>query len=133
MKCSEKNEFIKERWGGHTFKLWRGFRVPLLNIEGDPGSRVSKSRGPAPTFTPCRSLGTSGWCNFFSPKYFIGQQSRCLILKSRQRSAWKVSTGSSWPPEIVSKVCLTMRTLSNSFQSNRYFVGKNCWSKRNNR
>ena len=64
--------------------------VPLLNIEGDPGSRVSKSRGSAPTFTPCRSLGTFGWCNFFSPKYIIGQQSRCLILKSRQRSAWKV-------------------------------------------
>ena len=27
MKCSEKNEFIKERWG-----------VPLLNFEEGPGS-----------------------------------------------------------------------------------------------
>ena len=28
--------------------------VPLLNIQGDPGSRVPGSRGPGPTFTPCR-------------------------------------------------------------------------------
>ena len=63
---------------------------------------------------------------FFSPKYFLTQQSGCLILRSRQRPAWKIPTGSSWRPEIVSKVCSTMRTLSNSFQRNRYFVGKNC-------
>ena len=29
----------------------RGRGVPLLNFEGDPGSR-----GPGPTFTPCRSI-----------------------------------------------------------------------------
>ena len=29
---------------------FRGSRVPLLNFEGGPGSR-----GPGPTFTPCRS------------------------------------------------------------------------------
>ena len=70
---------------------------------------------------------------FFSPKYFIGQQSGCLIPTSRQGPAWKVSTNSSWRPEIVFKVCSTMRTLFNSFQRNWYFVGKNYWSKTNNR
>ena len=53
MKYSEKNEFIKERWGGPG--------VPLLNFEGGPGvpllnfrgSRVPGSWGPGPTFTPC--------------------------------------------------------------------------------
>ena len=51
MKYSEKNEFIKERWGDPTFKLRRGSRVPLLNFKMDPGSR-----GPGPTFTPCRGM-----------------------------------------------------------------------------
>ena len=37
MKYSEKNEFIKERWGGPTFKLWRGPGILLLNFEGGPG------------------------------------------------------------------------------------------------
>ena len=48
MKYSQKSEFIKERWGGLTFKLWRGFRVPLLNSEGDPGSRVPGLSVPSP-------------------------------------------------------------------------------------
>ena len=34
MKCSEKNEFIKERWG-----------VPLLNFEGGPGIPLLNLRG----------------------------------------------------------------------------------------
>ena len=34
MKCSEKNEFIKERWG-----------VPLLNFEGGPGVPLLNLRG----------------------------------------------------------------------------------------
>ena len=37
-KYSEKNEFIKERWGGPTFKLRRGSGVLLLKFEGGPGS-----------------------------------------------------------------------------------------------
>ena len=70
---------------------------------------------------------------FFSPKYFIRQQSGCLILRSRQRAAWKISTGSSWQPEIVLKICSMMRTSLYSLQRNRYFVGKNFWSKKQNR
>ena len=33
---------------------FRGSRVPLLNFEGGTESRVSGSRGPDPTFTPCQ-------------------------------------------------------------------------------
>ena len=68
MKYSEKNEFIKERWGvPHlnfeggpgvpplSFK--KGPGIPLLNFEEGPGSRVLGSRGlgsrgPGPTLTP---------------------------------------------------------------------------------
>ena len=51
MKYSEKNEFIKERWGDPTFKLRRGSRVPLLDFKMGPGSR-----DPGPTFKPCRGM-----------------------------------------------------------------------------
>ena len=68
----------------------------------------------------------------FSPKYFISQQSRYLFLRSRQRQAWKISTGSSGRPEIVPKSD-DANVVENSFQYNRYFVVKNCWSKRKNR
>ena len=40
MKYSEKNEFIEKRWGGPSFKLWGGSRVPFLNFEGVQWSRV---------------------------------------------------------------------------------------------
>ena len=52
MKYSEKNEFIKERWGGPTFKLWTGSWGSTFKLWRV--SWVLGSQGPGPTFTPCQ-------------------------------------------------------------------------------
>ena len=54
MKYSDKNEFIKGRWGTPTFKLWGDPGCHFLNLRGVPGlgSRGPGSQGPGPTFTP---------------------------------------------------------------------------------
>ena len=45
MKYFEKNEFIKEKWGGPILNFEGSPGVPLLNFEGVP---VSRSLGPVP-------------------------------------------------------------------------------------
>ena len=51
MKHSEKNKFIKERWGVPLLNFEGGPGVPLLNFEGGPGVPPLNFRGfPSPTF-----------------------------------------------------------------------------------
>ena len=58
MKYFEKNEFIKEKWGGRLLNFEGSPGVPLLNFEGGPSFQVpwSRSQGPGPTFTPCPQI-----------------------------------------------------------------------------
>ena len=76
------------------------------------------------SFPKMSSLGTFQDAFFFTKIFY-----RSTIWMSHSyiqtRTSWKVSTNSSWRPEIVFKVCSTMRTLFSSFQRNRYFAGKN--------
>ena len=51
MKYSEKNEFIKERWGVPLLNFKGGPGVTLLNFEGVPGVPLFNFKGvPGPTF-----------------------------------------------------------------------------------
>ena len=51
MKYSEKNKFIKERWGAPLLNFEGGPRFPLQNFEEDPGVLLLNFRGvPGPTF-----------------------------------------------------------------------------------
>ena len=51
MKFSEKNEFIKERWGVPLLNVEEGPEVPLLDFEGSPGVPLLNIRGVlGPTF-----------------------------------------------------------------------------------
>ena len=47
MKYSEKNEFIKESWGGPHLNFEKGPGVPVLNFEGGPQiPLLNFERGP---------------------------------------------------------------------------------------
>ena len=87
MKCSKKTEFIKARWRGPTFKLWRGSWGPTFKTEGGGGSRVPfsnfeggpRSQGPGPTSTPCPTstpISSDSYEEIFKPNK--GHRNDCL-------------------------------------------------------
>ena len=84
MKYSEKNEFIKERWGGPTFKLCRG--VPGLTLKLWGGSQGPEIRDPGVLVPLLHHAHLNGWemsnkvnsdCKIFV-KHFAGATTNCM-------------------------------------------------------